>query len=134
MNSEEKPILKITHEIEELDWGGVSLKLKVFGEIPDSMVQEVERFIGAWYIVGFFEGFGGSLHSLDDLVVGCHTEYQWLRWRVDMGSADDSALNALINGFRGVYKTAHWPQSELSIANTELHDAEEKLARELDDR
>jgi hypothetical protein len=81
----------------EAFWEGLSITVHVSSPLDAQQKVRFDRFVDAWYEVGSLGGFGpGELHTMLGPLFRPDGSVQMI---VDMGSAQQSALDGLIRGF-----------------------------------
>jgi hypothetical protein len=84
-------------------WEGLAFTLYFARPITDAEQEQLRRLVLAWYEVGVWGGYGpakagkGVLHFLSDIVVENDADEPRVEWWVDMGSAPEFALGALMH-------------------------------------
>jgi hypothetical protein len=78
-------------------WEAMPLQVKFQEALSDGQWQDLATLLRAWFVAGFWGGFGGYLHSLEGLSFGGRT----LSCVLDLGSAELEAVHALLRGIAG---------------------------------
>jgi hypothetical protein len=73
-------------------WEALPLQVKFQEALSDGQWEDLASLLRAWYLAGFWGGFGGYLHGFEGLSFGGRT----LRCVLDLGSAEVEAVHVLL--------------------------------------
>jgi hypothetical protein len=86
----------------DYDWDALDVALH-FDQVPSEQVLwNLEETIRGWYALGARGGFGGKMHFLHESEPHLDERPPWIRWIINMGQAEHSALDPLLRALESI--------------------------------
>jgi hypothetical protein len=96
------------------EWQNLEFEIDLGRALTADGAEQFESLLRAWYDVGAWGGYGGSLHNMSDgPYLG--TARAAGRWQVDMGTAPREALDVLLRALTTLLTTYAVPTADLDI-------------------
>lgn len=74
-------------------WEAMSVQVKFVEPLSEGQWEDLIQMVRAWFVAGFWGGYGGYLHGIEKLSYGGRS----LRCVVDLGSSEVDALHVLLH-------------------------------------
>jgi hypothetical protein len=84
-------------KLHSANWDALAVSVKFTEALSDGQWEDFEQLVRSWYLTGFWGGYSGFLHSLQQLSFGGRS----LKCVVDLGSAEVMALHAFLHAVAG---------------------------------
>ena len=102
------------------EWPDVHFELAASKSPSEGDREQFDQLLSGWYLVGFYGGYGpatlgrGVLHNMTEPSYTKDDQGFSAKWRVDMGSVPDHALDVMIRALEG-WSERSLPGAKLTV-------------------